>query len=55
MISTTTGGINSPSFQQRQIKSSVAVQSGQTIVLGGLISEKIRMIKAVFPGCINYL
>ena len=40
VISTTTGGINSPSFQQRQIKSSVAVQSGQTIVLGGLISEK---------------
>ncbi len=40
VLTTTTGGINSPSFQQRQIKSSVAVQSGQTIVLGGLISEK---------------
>ncbi len=40
VLSTTTNGINSPSFQQRQIKSSVAVQSGQTIVLGGLISEK---------------
>ncbi len=40
VLSTTTNGINSPSFQQRQIKSSVAVQSGQTVVLGGLISEK---------------
>lgn len=33
------GGIRSPSFQQRQIQSTVAVQSGETIVLGGLISE----------------
>jgi len=39
VIETSTEGINSPSFQQRQIKSTVAVQSGETIVLGGLISE----------------
>jgi general secretion pathway protein D len=32
-------GINSPTIQQRQIQSQVAVRSGETIVLGGLIIE----------------
>ena len=39
VIEVSTSGINSPSFQQRQIQSTVAVQSGETIVLGGLINE----------------
>jgi len=39
VLDTSTSGIDSPSFQQRQIQSTVAVQSGETIVLGGLISE----------------
>jgi len=39
VIEVSTSGINSPSFQKRQIQSTVAVQSGETIVLGGLISE----------------
>ncbi len=34
-----TSGIDSPTIQKREIESSVAVQSGETIVLGGLIKE----------------
>ena len=37
---TESSAIDSPTIQQRQIKSSVAVQDGETIVLGGLITEQ---------------
>jgi len=36
---TKVSGIDSPTIQKREIESSVAVQSGETIVLGGLIKE----------------
>lgn len=36
---TTTSGIDSPTITQRKIDTKVAVQSGQTLVLGGLIKE----------------
>jgi general secretion pathway protein D len=36
---TTTSNIDSPTILQREITTSVAVQSGETIVLGGLIEE----------------
>ena len=36
---TTTSSIDSPTINQREIKTSVAVQSGETIVLGGLIQD----------------
>jgi len=49
VIETTTEGIKSPSFQQRQITSKVAVQSGETIVLGGLISETDTFNKNGIP------
>ncbi len=39
VISTTTSGIDSPTIQQRKIKSTVAVQSGETVALGGLIRD----------------
>ena len=39
VVATTTSEIDSPTIQQRQIQSTVAVQSGQTIALGGLIVE----------------
>lgn len=39
VVATTTSGIDSPTIQQRRIHSSVVIQSGQTIALGGLISE----------------
>ncbi|MGQ7960129.1 type II secretion system secretin GspD [Pseudomonas sp. SP16.1] len=36
---TTTSGIDSPTITQRRINTNVAVQSGETLVLGGLILE----------------
>ncbi len=36
---TTTSSIDSPTIIQRKIKTSIAVQNGETIVLGGLIKE----------------
>ena len=37
---TTTSDIDSPTISQRKIKSTIAVQSGETIVLGGLIQDR---------------
>lgn len=39
ITTTTSATIDSPTIQKREIESSVAVQSGETIVLGGLIKE----------------
>lgn len=47
---TTTSGIDSPTIQQRLIESSVAVQSGETIVLGGLIREQSSEDQTGVPG-----
>ena len=38
-----------PSFVQRQISSKVAVRSGETIILGGLIKDKDKRSKAGVP------
>ncbi len=38
-VPTTSSSINSPTIQQRKINSSIAVQDGQTIAIGGLISD----------------
>jgi general secretion pathway protein D len=38
-IPTTTSGIDSPTIQQRKLSSSVAVQDGESIALGGLIRQ----------------
>ncbi|QPK64640.1 type II secretion system secretin GspD [Methylomonas sp. LL1] len=38
-IANTVSTIDSPQIQKREIESSVAIQSGETIVLGGLIKE----------------
>ena len=37
---TESSGINSPTIEQRSIRSIVAVQSGETVALGGLIRER---------------
>jgi general secretion pathway protein D len=37
---TTTSDIDSPTIQQRKIESTVAVESGNTIALGGLIRDR---------------
>ena len=38
-VSTTSSNIDAPTIQQRQLESTVAVHSGETLVLGGLIQE----------------
>ncbi|MFW1677718.1 type II secretion system secretin GspD [Pontibacter sp. JAM-7] len=47
---TTTSGIDSPTIIQRQIETSVAVQSGETLVLGGLIKENRDRSSQGLPG-----
>ncbi|MDI3324159.1 type II secretion system secretin GspD [Pontibacterium granulatum] len=47
---TTTSGIDSPTIIQRQIETSVAVQSGETLVLGGLIKENRDQSSGGVPG-----
>lgn len=47
---TTSSGIDSPTIIQRQIETSVAVQSGETLVLGGLIKENRNQSNGGVPG-----
>lgn len=47
---TTTSSIDSPTINQREIKTSVAVQSGDTIVLGGLIQDDKQNSESGVPG-----
>lgn len=42
VVPTTTSGIDSPTIQQRKINSTVSVNSGETIALGGLIRDRNR-------------
>ena len=46
---TDSSGIDSPTIIQREITTSVAVQSGETIVLGGLIRENKQSAKHGIP------
>lgn len=46
---TTSSAINSPTIQERKIASSIAVQDGQTIALGGLIRDKDTQEKTGIP------
>ena len=46
---TTSSGIDAPTFQQRKISSTVAVQSGKTVVLGGLIREQNNQASSGVP------
>ena len=46
---TTTSGIDAPTFQQRKIASTVAVQSGNTVVLGGLIRDRAVVVESGIP------
>jgi len=47
---TTTSDIDSPTIVQRRIMTSVAVQSGETVVLGGLIRNNESQSEAGVPG-----
>jgi len=53
VVPTTSSGINSPTIRQRKVNSSVAVQSGNEIVLGGIISRKREKSKEGVPGLMH--
>lgn len=46
---TTTSGIDSPTISQRRIGTTVAVDSEQTVALGGLIEEDVNQIRSGIP------
>jgi general secretion pathway protein D len=50
VVATTTSTINSPTIQQRKIVSTVAVNSAETVTLGGLIREQSSQDKSGIPG-----
>lgn len=49
VVPTTSSGIDSPTIQQRRITSTVVLQSGQTIALGGLIRHSISNNQSGVP------
>ncbi|MGH6902626.1 MAG: type II secretion system secretin GspD [Geminicoccaceae bacterium] len=49
VVETTTSQIDSPTIRQRRVASTVAVQSGQTVVLGGLISDEVELMESGIP------
>ena len=49
-VATTSSSIDAPTIQQRQIESTVAINSGQTIVLGGLIRNSETENEGGIPG-----
>ncbi len=48
-VPTTSSTINSPTIQQRKIASSIAVQDGQTVAIGGLISDTRTKTRSGIP------
>jgi general secretion pathway protein D len=49
VVPTTTSTIDSPTIQQRKVRSSVSVHNGQTIALGGLIRDRQSHGKSGIP------
>lgn len=49
VTSTTSSSINSPTISTRRISTSIAVQDGQVIALGGLITDKVTKGKNGLP------
>lgn len=49
VVATTTSDIDSPTIQQRRITSTVAVQSGATVALGGLIRNNVTRGRTGVP------
>lgn len=50
VANTPTAGTLTPTVSQRKIRSSIAVNNGQTVVLGGLISERMDRSRSGIPG-----
>jgi general secretion pathway protein D len=46
---TTSSGIDSPTFRQRRVKTSVAVNNGEALVLGGLIQDSKTLARNQIP------
>jgi general secretion pathway protein D len=46
---TTTSSINSPTFQQRRIKTKVAVKDGESVALGGLMQDRSTLARDQIP------
>jgi general secretion pathway protein D len=46
---TTTSGIDSPTIQQRRVRTAVAVPDGEAVALGGLIQERNTVNKNAMP------
>ena len=49
VVPTTSSGIVSPTIEQRKIATSVAVQDGETIALGGLIKNQVTKGRSSIP------
>ncbi len=49
VVETSTSGIDAPTIQQRRMTSTVAVQNGSTIALGGLIRKSISRSESGVP------
>ena len=48
-VRTTTSNIDSPTIQQRRIKTTVAIQSGESVALGGLIRDRRDRTESGIP------
>ena len=48
-VGTTSSEIDAPTIQQRQVESTVAINSGETIVLGGLIQDTNTIAESGIP------
>ena len=46
---TVTSGIDSPTISQRRVGTTVAVDSNQTVALGGLIEEEVELVRNGIP------
>ncbi len=49
-VGTTSSNLDAPTIQQRQVESTVAVHSGETLVLGGLIQDSASDAESGIPG-----
>lgn len=49
VVETASSGIDAPTIQQRKISSSIAVQNGSTIALGGLIRNSASKVRSGIP------
>ena len=49
VIETTSSNIDSPTIQQRRLQSTIAVQNGETVALGGLIRDRLEESETSVP------